>query len=160
MGYRIDEQEVTLAFYGSIVYLAVVSSLGSQRPPPAPTVAIAAVVSTATVLFIAHAFAAMVPRAAQAGRLHRRHLLEVLRHDVPLLVTSAIPVIPLALAAWNAIAVETGYRLSVRLTIALLFGLAVTLGRREGLPWIRALGAGAVIIVVATVIIWLESHVH
>jgi hypothetical protein len=160
MGYRIDEQEVTLAFYGSIVYLAVVSSLGSQRPPPEPTVAIAAVVSTATVLFIAHAFAAMVPRAARAGRLHRRHLLEVLRHDVPLLVTSAIPVIPLALAAWNAIAVDTGYRLSVRLTIALLFGLAVTLGRREGLPWIRALGAGAVIIVVATVIIWLESHVH
>jgi hypothetical protein len=160
MAHRIDDDEVTLAFYGSIVYLAVVSSLGSQRPPPEPTVAIGAVASTAAVLFIAHAFAAMVPRAARAGRLHRHHLGEVLRHDAPLLVTCAIPVIPLALAAWDAVAVDTGYRFSVRLTIALLFVLAVTLGRRDGLPWSRAVGAGVAIIVVATVIIWLESHVH
>ena len=32
------------------------------------------------------------------------------------------------------IEVDTGYRLAVRLTIALLFGLAVTLSRRDGLP--------------------------
>ena len=158
--HRIDDPEVTLAFYGSIVYLAVVSSLGSQHPPPEPTVAIGAVISTATVLFIAHAFAAIVPRAARAGRLHRHHLLDVLRHDAPLLVTCAIPVIPLALAAWDAVSVDTGYRLSVRLTIALLFALAVMLGRRDELPWSRAIGAGVAIIAVATVIIWLESHVH
>jgi hypothetical protein len=160
MAHRIDDDEVTLAFYGSIVYLAVVSSLGAQRPPPEPTVAIGAVVSTATVLFIAHAFAAMVPRAARAGRLHRHHLLDVLRHDAPLLVTCAVPVIPLLLATWDVVPVDTGYRFSVRLTIALLFVLAVTLGRRDGLPWSRAVGAGAAIIVVATMIIWLESHVH
>jgi hypothetical protein len=117
-------------------------------------------VSTATVLFIAHAFAAIVPRAARAGRLHRHHLLDVLRHDAPLLVTCAVPVIPLALAAWDAVSVDTGYRLSVRLTIGLLFALAVMLGRRDGLPWSRAIGAGVAIIAVATVIIWLESHVH
>jgi hypothetical protein len=160
MAYRIDEEEVTLAFYGSIVYLAVVSSLGAQRPPPRPTVAIGAVVSTATVLFIAHAFAALVPRAARAGRLHRHHLVEVLRHDAPLLVTCAIPVIPLALAASKALAIDTGYRLSVRITIALLFGLAIMLGRRDGLAWSRAVGAAAAIIAVTAVIIWLESHVH
>ena len=160
MAYRIDEEEVTLAFYGSIVYLAVVSSLGAQRPPPVPTVAIGAVVSTATVLFLAHAFAALVPRAARAGRLHRHHLSEALRHDAPLLVTCVVTLIPLVLAATHAVDDTLGYRLSVRLTIALLFVLAVTLGRREGLPWIRALGAGAAIIAVTTVIIWLESHVH
>jgi hypothetical protein len=160
MAYRIDEEEVTLAFYGSIVYLAVVSTLGAQRPQPRPAVAIGAVISTATVLFIAHAFAALVPRAAKAGRLHRHHLTEVLRHDAPLLVTCAIPLIPLALAASNAIAAETGYRLSVRITIALLFALAIMLGRRDGLGWSRAVTAAAAIIVVTTVIIWLESHVH
>jgi prepilin signal peptidase PulO-like enzyme (type II secretory pathway) len=48
----------------------------------------------------------------------------------------------------------------VRITIALLFGLAIVLGRREGLPWTRAIAGGAVIIVLTTVIIWLESHVH
>jgi hypothetical protein len=42
----------------------------------------------------------------------------------------------------------------------MLFGLAVTLGRREGLGWGRALAAGAVIIAVTTVVIWLESLVH
>ena len=160
MAYRIDEEEVTLAFYGSIVYLAVVSTLGAQRPQPRPAVAIGAVVSTATVLFIAHAFAALVPRAAKAGRLHRHHLTEVLRHDVPLVVTCVIPLVPLVLAASDAIAADTAYRLSVRVTVALLFALAIMLGRRDGLTWSRALGAAAVIIVVTTVIIWLESHVH
>jgi hypothetical protein len=160
MAYRIDEEEVTLAFYGSIVYLAVVSSLAAQRPQPAAAVAIAAVVSTATVLFIAHAFAALVPRAAKAGRLHRHHLGEVLRHDAPLLVTCAVPLIPLVLAGSETIAVDTGYRLSVCITIALLFALATMLGRRDGLAWPRAIGAAAVIIVATTVVIWLESHVH
>jgi len=160
MAYRIDEQEVTLAFYGSIVYLAVVSSLGAQRPQPDPAVAIAAVVSAATVLFIAHTFAALVPRAARAGRLHRHHLLGVLRHDAPLLVTCAVPLIPLILATSDAVAVPTGYRLSVRITIALLFALAIMLGRRDGLAWSRAVGAAGVIIVATTVIIWLESLVH
>jgi hypothetical protein len=160
MAYRIDEEEVTLAFYGSIVYLAVVSSLGAQRPQPRPAVAIGAVVSTATVLFIAHAFAALVPRAAKAGRIHRNHLTEVLSHDAPLLLTCAIPLIPLVLGASNAVAVETAYRLSVRITIALLFGLAIMLGRRDGLAWSRAVGAAAAIIVLTTVIIWLESRVH
>ena len=160
MAYRIDEEEVTLAFYGSIVYLAVVSSLGAQRPQPRPAVAIGAVVSTATVLFIAHAFAALVPRAARAGRFHRHHLGEVLRQDAPLLVTCAIPLIPLVLAGTEAIAVDTGYRLSVRITIALLVTLAIMLGRRDGLAWPRAIGAAGVIIVATTVVIWLESHVH
>jgi hypothetical protein len=156
----IDDQEVTLAFYGSIVYLAVVSALGAESQPPPPAVAIGAVVSTATVLFIAHAFAALVPRAARAGKLHRHHLVEVMRHDAPLLVTCAVTVTPLALAAWDVVGSQTGYRLSVRLTVALLFGLAVMLGRRDGLSWPRAAGAGAVILVVTTAIIWLESHVH
>ena len=48
----------------------------------------------------------------------------------------------------------------VWMTLALLFALAVTLGRRDGLAWNRALAAGAVIIAVTIVVIWLESHVH
>jgi hypothetical protein len=156
----IDDAEVALAFYGSIVYLAVVSSLASQHPQPEPTVAVGAVISTATVLFIAHTFAAVVPKAARAGRLHRHHLLEVLRHDAPLLVTCAVPVIPLALAAWDVVPVDTGYRLSVRLTLGLLLVLAIGLGRRDGLAWKRAVGAGITIIVITAVVIWLESLAH
>ncbi len=71
-----------------------------------------------------------------------------------------VPAIPLGLAAARMISVESGYRLGVRLTLALLFALAVTLGRRDGLAWNLALAASAVIIAVTIVVIWLESHVH
>jgi hypothetical protein len=77
-----------------------------------------------------------------------------------LLISVVVPAIPLGLAAAGTISVESGYRLGVRLTLALLFALAVTLGRRDGLAWNRALAAGAVIIAVTIVVIWLESHVH
>jgi hypothetical protein len=156
----IDDTEVTLAFYGSIVYLALVSALGAQANPPSPTAAISGVIATASVLYIAHVFAALVPKAARKGQLHRSDLAASLAHDVPLLLSVIVPVIPLLLASWEVIEVDTGYRLAVRLTIALLFGLAVTLSRRDGLTWRRALYAGLVIIAIAIAVIWLESHVH
>jgi hypothetical protein len=156
----LDDVEVTLAFYGSIVYLAVVSSLGSQPDPPAAGTAISAVGATATVLYIAHAFAALVPRLARAGRFHPADLRRALTHDVPLLLYSLVPIAPLALAAADVVALDTGYRLSVRLTIALLFWLAVSLSRRDGLTWMRSVVAGVVIIAIAVAVIWLESQLH
>jgi len=156
----IDDTEVTLAFYGSIVYLAIVSAFGSQREPPDPAVAISAIVATASVLYIAHVFAALVPLAARHGRLHRAHLASALRHDLPLLLSVVVPAIPLGLAAAGAISVSSGYRFGVRLTLASLFGLAVLLSRRDGLSWSRALTAALVIIALTIVVIWLESNVH
>jgi hypothetical protein len=156
----LDDIEVTLAFYGSIVYLAVVSSLGSQPDPPSAVIAISAVVATATVLYIAHVFAALVPKIARAGRFHGADLRRALTHDVPLLLYGLVPIAPLALAAADVVALDTGYRLSVRLTIALLFWLAVSLGRRDGLTWPRSLVAGVIIILIAVAVIWLESQLH
>jgi hypothetical protein len=66
----------------------------------------------------------------------------------------------LALAAWGVISIETSYRASVRLTIVMLFVLAVSLGRRDGLSWRRALLAGFAIIAVTLVVIGLESRLH
>jgi VIT1/CCC1 family predicted Fe2+/Mn2+ transporter len=156
----IDDTEVTLAFYGSIVYLALVSALGARSDVPEPGVAITALVSTATVLYIAHVFAAAVPKAARRGQLHRADLAEALRHDIPLLLSVIVPTIPLLLASWDVIAVDRGFRLSVRLTLVMLFGLAVTLSRRDGLSWRRSILAGLVIIAIAILVIWLESLVH
>jgi hypothetical protein len=156
----IDDTEVTLAFYGSIVYLAVVSAFGAQHEQPDPTVAISAIVAAATVLYIAHVFAALVPQVARRGHLRGRDVAEALRHDLPLLVSVVVPALPLALAAAGAIPIDSGYRLGVRLTLALLFGLAVMLSRSDGLAWNRALVAGVVIIAVTIVVIWLESNVH
>jgi hypothetical protein len=156
----IDDAEVTLAFYGSIVYLAVVSSFGSQRTPPSPTVAIGSTVAAASVLYVAHVFAAIVPQAARAARLHADDLRAALRHHLPLLACVLVPVSPLALSVWNVLPFDVGYRVSVRLTMALLFALAVSIGRRDGLTWPRAAAAGVVIICVTGILIWLESLVH
>jgi hypothetical protein len=156
----IDDTEVTLAFYGSIVYLALVSAFGAQSGSPQPRVAITALVSTATVLYIAHVFAAAVPKAARKGQLHRADLAAALRHDIPLLLSVVVPTIPLLLASWEVIEVDAGFRLSVRLTLLMLFGLAVTLSRRDGLSWKRSVVAGLVIIAIAIVVIWLEARIH
>jgi hypothetical protein len=156
----VDDTEVTLAFYGSIVYLAVVSSLGAQAVPPAPAVAASAVIASAVVLYIAHVFASLVPKVARAGRLHGPDLIASIRHDLPLVVSVIVPTLPLVLAAQGAVADLTAYRLSVRLTIAMLFALAVTLSRRDGLPWGRSVVAGLVIVGIAIAVTWLESQVH
>jgi hypothetical protein len=98
----LDDGDLDLHFtvrQHSIVYLAVVSTLASQREPPRPTVAISAVVIAATVLYIAHVFAALVPRVARAGRMHGAELGTALRHDLPLLITAIVPAIPLLVAA-------------------------------------------------------------
>ena len=77
-----------------------------------------------------------------------------------LLLSVVVPLIPLGLAATGAISVDSGYRAGVRLTLAALFGLGVSLSRRDGLSWSRALTASAVIIAVTILVIWLEAHVH
>jgi hypothetical protein len=156
----IDDTEVTLAFYGSIVYLAIVAAFGSQREPPSPTAAVSALVATATVLYIAHVFAALVPRVASQGHLRGRDVARAMRHDLPLLVSAVVPIVPLLLAAAGLISVDSGYTAGVRVTLAMLFVLAVMLSRRNGLAWGRALAAGGVIIAVTVVVIWLESSVH
>ena len=156
----IDDTVVTLVFYGSIVALAVASALGAEDRPPRPSSGISVILATATVLYVGHVFAALVPKAARAGRLHKGHLAAALLHDVPLLLSVIVPVAPLALAAAGAVSVARGYQLSVRSTLAMLFVLALTLGRRDGLSWGRSLAAGVSIILIATVVIVLESLVH
>jgi hypothetical protein len=154
------DTHVGLAFYGAIVYVAVVAALEAQHEPPDSMSAIGAVVATASVLFVAHVFAALVPKTARAGRLHPADLAQSLRHDSPLIITVVVPVIPFVLSLSNVVELETAYRLSVRCTLAMLFGLTVALSRSEGLGWVRAALSGAVILCVTITITWLETHVH
>jgi hypothetical protein len=151
---------VGLAFYGSIVYVAVVAALGAQTPPAGAAPAISAVAAAASVLYVAHVFAALAPKAARAGRLHAADLLHALRHDSPLLFVLLVPIAPLLLALGNLLELESAYRLSVRLTMGVLFVLTVALSRREGLGWRRSIVSGGLILVVTITIAWLETQVH
>jgi hypothetical protein len=157
---HLDDDELTLIFYGSIIYLAVVAALGSQTIPPPPQVAIGTLAATTIVLYMAHVFTNLVPKAARAGRLHGRDFGHALVHESPLVLTAVVPIIPLALAFWEVIDQNKAYTLSIRLSIGLLFVLAVSVSRRDGLTWGRALVAGAVIIAIAAIVITLESMIH
>jgi hypothetical protein len=154
------DTEIGLAFYGCIVYVAVVAALEGQARPPGPASAMAAVIAAACVLFVAHVFAALVPKAARAGRLHPRDLAHATRHDAPLLLAVIVPILPFVLALSNVLEPQAAYRLSVRLTLALLFVLTIALSRSEGLGWVRSIVSGVAIIVVTVAITWLETHVH
>jgi hypothetical protein len=142
------------------VYVAVVAVLEAQAVSTPAAPAISAVLATASVLYAAHVFAALAPKAARAGRLHADDLLHTMRHDSPLLVVALVPIAPLLLALWSLIALETAYRLSVRLTMGALFILAVALSRREGLGWRRSIVSSVLILVVTIAIAWLETQVH
>jgi hypothetical protein len=155
-----SDSQVGLAFYGCIVYVAVVAALASQADQPHALSAISAVVATASVLYVAHVFSSVVPKAARAGRLHPDDLVHALRHESPLLASVTVPAAPFLLVLLGAVTLPTAYRLSVRLTLTMLFALTVALSRRDGLGWRRSILSGVVIIVVTIAITWLETHVH
>ena len=108
----------------------------------------------------AHVFASVVPSWAREGRLRSRSLLGVLRHDLALPISALVAAIPLLLAAWDLVPLHASYQLSVALMVAMLFLLAVSLSRRDGLAWTSALLAGLAIVAATLAVTWLESRVH
>lgn len=157
---KVEDTHVSLAFYGSIVYLAVVSSLGSQDEPPGAGEGTSALIGTAVALYVAHVFASLVPSAARSGRLRGRNVAASLRHATPLMISVIVPVVPLVLADVDVMRIDTAYRISVRITLVMLFGIAVVLSLQDGLSWRHAITAAGAIILVSLAVIWLESRAH
>jgi hypothetical protein len=155
----IHDAAVTRAFYGSVVYAAVVTVFASEQVQPPVTRAIGGVVATAVILYIAHGFSELVPRIVHAGRLARGDVAHVAVAELPLLIVALVPIAPLAAGAWGVLATPTAYRLSVVVTLVALFVLATALCVRNGLSWARSLGAGIGILVATSVVIWLEALV-
>ncbi len=155
----IHDAAVTRAFYGSVVYAAVVTVFAAEQLQPPPAKAIGGVVASAVILFVAHAFAELVPRVVHAGRLQGADVGHVAVTELPLLVVALVPIVPLALGAAGALSQSTAYLVSVRVTLLALFVLAAALCRREGLSWGRSLGAAAGILVATSVVIVLEAMI-
>jgi hypothetical protein len=155
----IRDDAVTRAFYGSVVYAALVSVFAAEAVQPPPGRAIGGVVLTAVILFVAHGFAELVPRVVHAAGFRWADLRHVARAETPLLVTAIVPVAPLLLGAFEVVSPATAYRASLLTTLAGLFLLATALCRRDGLGWGRSLGAGAGILAATSVVIALEAWV-
>lgn len=155
----IHDAAVTRAFYGAVVYAAVVTVFAAETIQPPAMKAIGGVIATAMILYVAHAFSELVPRIVHAGRLTRGDTAHVAVAELPLLVVALVPIAPLTAAVAGLLAIPDAYRVSVRVTLLALFVLATTLCRRDGLSWPRSLGAGAGILAATSVVIVLEAAV-
>ena len=84
------------AIYGTVVYVTILVLLEEDRTDPKDAVAI--LVGTALVFWLAHVYAHLVPRIAAMGRLRTGSFLETAGDQVGILAAVAIPVIPLVFA--------------------------------------------------------------
>ena len=155
----VHDAAVTRAFYGSVVYASVVTVMAAEAQQPSARRAIAAVVGTALILYVAHGFSELVPRIVHAGRLTRGDLAHVAVAELPLLIVALVSIAPLAAAASGVVDLSSGYRLSVGLTVAALFVLAIAFCVRDGLSWSRSLVAALAIVAATAVVIYLEALV-
>jgi hypothetical protein len=155
----IHDAAVTRAFYGSVVYASVVTVMAAEDQQPPAQTAMAAVVGTALILYVAHGFSELVPRIVHAGRLTGGDLAHVAAMEVPLLLVALVPILPLAAASIGVLDLSTGYRWSVGLTVGALFVLAIAFCVRDGLSWSRSLVAALSIVAATAVVIYLEALV-
>jgi hypothetical protein len=122
---------------------------------------IAAVVVTALVFALAHAWAgALEETAATRTPVHVRALARSFAHEWPL-VQSAVPAtIALALAGLDVYSVETGLWVAVGINVCLLFAWGAGLRELAGGTPLRVLGAGLASAALGLLLVVLKVLVH
>lgn len=145
------------AVYGSMVLLPVLEALAREVPPPTAGQVVAALVSTAFVLWIAHIFSTMVPIVALSGRVRGTDLLTCMRRESALLFSLVLPLVPILLYRLGVIEGVAAFRLAIAFGLGALFAFSVRLGRVSGLSWPRAAGAGVVLVIVGAIVLVLET---
>jgi hypothetical protein len=93
-GGRIRREHLAVgAIYGTVVYVTILVLLEEDRTDPEDAVAI--LVGTALVFWLAHVYAHLVPQIAAEGRLRTGRFMETAGDQVGILAAVAIPLIPL-----------------------------------------------------------------
>jgi hypothetical protein len=111
------------AIYGTVVYVTILVLLEEDRTDPEDAVAI--LVGTALVFWLAHVYAHLVPRIAATGRLRTGSFLETARDQVGILAAVAIPVIPLVFAMLGLLDGTAGLRAAIAAGILSLAAFGV-----------------------------------
>ena len=156
---RIHQEHLAAgAIYGTVAYLTILVLLEEDRTDPEDAVAI--LVGTALVFWLAHVYAHLVPRIAAEGRLRSGPFSETARDQVGILVSVAVPLIPLVLATVGLLEDRTGVRAAIVAGILSLGVFAVREARVAGLGWGRSLWIAAILVVAGVGLLWLEVSLH
>lgn len=146
------------AIYGTVVYLTILVLFEEDRTDPEDAVAI--LVGTALVFWLAHVYAHLVPRIAAEGRLRTGRFLETAGDQVGILAAVAIPALPLVLAMVGLLDDQGGLRAAIAAGVLSLAAFAVREARAAGLGWGRSFGVATVLLVAGVGLLWLEVSLH
>jgi hypothetical protein len=146
------------AIYGDVVYLTILVLLEEDRTAPGQAVAI--LIGTALVFWLAHVYAHLVPRIASEGRLFTGRFRETAVDQVGVLVAVAIPLIPLIAGVLGALDDRTAMRVAIAAGVLSLAGWALREARAAGIGWGRSVGIATVLLVAGLGLLWLEVRLH
>jgi len=131
---RIHRERLAIgAIYGTVVYVTILVLLEEDRTDPKDAVAI--LVGTALVFWLAHVYAHLVPRIAATGRLRTGSFLGLLDSTA-------------------------GLRAAIAAGILSLAAFGVREARAAGLGWGRSLGVATVLLAAGVGLVWLEVSLH
>lgn len=146
------------AIYGTVVYLTILVLLEEDRTDPEDAVAI--LLGTAVLYWIAHIYAHLVPRIAAEGRMRTGRFLETAEDQAGILASVAIPLVPLVLAMVGLLDDRAGLRGAIGAGLLSLAAFAVREARTAGLGWGRSIGIALVLLAAGVGLLWLEVRLH
>jgi hypothetical protein len=155
----IDQENLAAgAIYGTVVYLTILVLLEEDRTDPQDAVAI--LLGTAVVFWLAHVYAHLVPRIAAEGRLNKGSFLRTAVDQVGILAAVAVPAIPVVFAMLGLLDDRTGMRAAIVAGILSLAAFALWRARTAGLGWGRSLWIATVLLAAGVGLLWLEISLH
>jgi len=147
-------ERLSHGLYGLIIVTAAL--VAEQQHVDEAGDAIALLLGTALILFLAHTYSEMVAvRVIEARPLGVKGLGMVIRDNVPLLFAIVVQTAFLLLAWLDVVSLQTAYAASIAYTLIALFGLGVYAGRVASFKWPRAIligiEAGAIGIIIVAI---------
>ena len=116
------------AIYGTIIITALLVPLEDHGATADEVVG--AIVGSAFVLFLAHAYATGLGRGVATRHVPRlRDFGAILLDNLPLLLTAVVPTLVFLLAAAGAISLHTAFRAAIGYGLVSLFALGFNFGR-------------------------------
>lgn len=149
-------ERLSHGLYGLIIVTAAL--VAEQEYVDEAGDALALLMGTALILFLAHTYSEMVAlRVVEARPLGVTGLRAVARNNVPLLLAIVVQTAFLLFAWLDAITLQTAYIASIAYTLVALFGLGVFSGRATSYNWPRAILSGIEAGTVGIVIVVVEA---
>ena len=146
------------AIYGIVAYLAILVLLEEDHTDPMDAIAI--LVGSAFVYWLAHVYAHLLPRMAAVGHLRSGRFWETALDQIGILLVVLVPVFPLFLGVVGILPAPTSVRAAIAAGIASLGVFAIREARTAGLGWRRSLLMAAGLVLAGVALLWFEVSLH